>query len=108
MDIRNKILDAYYEYRKIIVEKYENPKYLQVVIQISPIAMSELLCEERFIEKDIEADCYFTSLIGKRTPIIITHNLPEEVEFTIQSQSDYERQEKERILKRFCKMFEEE
>lgn len=103
--IRNKIIDTYYEYRQKIIEEYKNPKYLNVVIIISPKAMAELMHEEKFIETDMKAECHYTSMFGRKTPIIIRHDLPENVEFIIQSQEDYERQEKERLLDKFYKMF---
>lgn len=103
--IKNEIIEAYYKYRQNIIEKYENPKYLQVVIIITPKGMSQLLDEERYIERDIKADCHYTSMFGKKTPIIIRNDLPENVEFIIQAQKDYERQEQERLLDKFFRMF---
>lgn len=103
--IRNSILEAYYEYRQHIIESFKNPKYLQVVIIISLKEMSELLDEERYIERDRIADCHYTSMFGRKTPIIIRNDLPENVEFIIQGQKDYERQEQERLLDKFYRMF---
>ena len=103
--IRNDIIEAYYKYRQNIINRYENPKYLQVVIIISPKGMSELLDEERYIECNAKDDCHYTSMFGRKTPIIIRTDLPENVEFVIQSQKDYERQEQERLLDKFFRMF---
>ena len=41
----------------------------------------------------------------RKTPIVIRTDLPENVEFVIQSQKDYERQEQERLLDKFFRMF---
>lgn len=103
--IRNKIIETYYKYRQNIIEQYQNPKYLKVVIIISPKGMSELLAEEHYIETDTKTECHYTSMFGLKTPIIIRTDLPENVEFIIQSQADYEKQEKERQLDKFYKMF---
>lgn len=103
--IKKEIVDAYYEYREQVIRRYENPKYLQVVIIISPKGMAELLQEERFIEVDVKAEIHYTSMFGRKTPIIIRHDLPENTEFVIQSQVEYERQEKEKLLDKFYKMF---
>lgn len=103
--IKNEIIEAYYKYRQNIIEKYENPKYLQVVIIITPKGMSQLLDEERYIERDIKAECHYTSMFGIKTPIIIRNDLPENVEFIIQAQKDYERQEQKRLLDKFFRMF---
>ncbi len=102
---KNDIIEAYYKYRQNIINRYENPEYLQVVIIITPKAMSELLAGERYIECNPKDDCYYTSMFGRKTPIIIRADLPENVEFVIQSQKDYERQEQERLLDKFFRMF---
>ena len=73
--IKKEIVDAYYEYREQVIRRYENPKYLQVVIIISPKGMAELLQEERFIEVDVKAEIHYTSMFGRKTPIIIRHDL---------------------------------
>lgn len=103
--IRDKIIEAYYTYRQGIIERRENPKHLRVVVILTPKAMSELLNEEKYIECDRRAECHYTSMFGRRTPLIIRNDLPENVEFIIQSQEEYERQEKERMLDKFIRMF---
>ena len=103
--IRNDIIEAYYKYRQNIINRFQNPKYLQVVIIISPKGMSQLMDEEKYIESDSRADCHFTSMFGRKTPIIIRQDLPENVEFVIQGQEEYERQEQERLLDKFFRMF---
>ena len=103
--IKNDIIDAYFKYRQNIIDRFQDPIHLQVVIIISPKAMSQLMDEEKYIEIDGKADCYYTSMFGRRTPIVIRNDLPENVELVIQSQADYERQEKEKLLDKFERMF---
>lgn len=103
--IRNDIIEAYYKYRQNIINKFQDPKYLQVVIIISPKGMSQLMDEEKYIEIDSKAECHYTSMFGRKTPIIIRNDLPENVEFVIQGQAEYERQEQEKLLDKFFRMF---
>ena len=105
--IKNDIINAYYEYRDNIIRRFQDPIHLQVVIIISPKGMSQLMDEEKYIKIDGKADCYYTSMFARRTPIVVRNDLPENVEFVIQSQSEYERQEKEKLLDKFMRMFEE-
>ena len=44
-------------------------------------------------------------LVGRATPVIINDELPEEVEFQMMTQQEYERMEKEEMFRRFDKMF---
>lgn len=101
--MREKIIDTYYEYRQKIIERYEDPKHLKVVIIMRPESMQELIKEERFV--DFGPEVYYTSMIGKKTPIVIRTDLPEDVEFAIQSQAEYEKQEKMKLLDKFYDMF---
>lgn len=105
--IKNDIINAYYEYRDNIIRRLQNPIHLKVVIIISPKGMSQLMDEEKYIKIDGKTDCYYTSMFGRRTPIILRSNLPKDTEFVIQSQAEYEREEKEKLLDRFIRMFEE-
>lgn len=101
--MEEKIVDAYMIYRNSILDKFENPKHLQVVIVMSPEAFCKLRAERTVIYND--NFIYFVYLAGRKTPIIIRNDLPENTEFLIQSQKDYERQEKEELLLKFYKMF---
>ena len=107
--IRNKIVEAYFDYRKNLLDNYENPQNFNVIIRISPEKffnlMGELSKDNVIIERDIEAECHFINLAGRKTPIIIDNDLPKETEFIIQSQKDYERVEHEKQLHKFFKMF---
>lgn len=100
--MKEKIIDAYMEYRSSLIDRFENPKHLQIVIIMSPKAFCELRAEEHIYCDDF---IYFVYLAGGKTPIIINNDLPENTEFIIQSQSDYERKEKEELLMKFYKMF---
>jgi hypothetical protein len=101
--MEEKIIDAYIEYRKTLLDKFENPKHLRVVILMLPEAFCKLRAEGTTIYND--NFIYFIYLAGRKTPIIIRNDLPENTIFIIQSQSDYERKEKEELLLRFYKMF---
>ena len=108
--IKNEIVKAYDEYKEKI-KRFQDPIQEQdpaVVILITPKALAELMCERKYdIRIDGKANCYFTSMFGKRTPIAIRWDLPGNVKFVIQGQSEYERQEKEKLLDKFKRMFED-
>ena len=107
--IKDEIIEAYYRYRQMILDNYENPKHLNVVIRIKPekfiTLLEELGKEHIYLERDIEIGCHFIELAGRKTPIIIDDKLSEFTDFLIQSQRAYERQEQEEQLERFYKMF---
>ena len=85
------------------MDKYESPRHLQVVILISPKAFTELMNEENIYNNNF---IYYVFLGGRKTPIIIRNDLPENVEFILKSRKDYEREEEEELLNKFYKMFE--
>ena len=108
--IRNKIVDAYVRYRKNLLDTYVNPQNFNVVIRISPEKFfdlaNELSKDNMYMQRDIEAECFFIILFdGIKTPVIIDNDLPKNTEFIIQSQKDYERKEREKQLQKFFKMF---
>ena len=103
--VMNNIINAYFDLRS----KLEDSMFwkLNVVIKIQPKIFSELLSElHGEIGRTIDNDCYFISLCGRKTPILITRELPEQVEFQMMTQRDYERQEKEMLMTKFNQMFE--
>lgn len=107
--IKDKIVKVYFDYRRNLLDNYENPENFNVVIRISPEKffnlVGELSKENTYFERDIEAECHFIELAGRKTPVIIDDTLPKNTEFIIQSQKDYEREEHEKQLKKFFKMF---
>lgn len=109
--IRDKIVETYFEYRKALLDNYAHPENFNVVIRIHPEKFFDLIKEiqenNTYFERDVEAGCHFIALAGRKTPIIIDNDLPENTEFIIQSQKDYEREEQEKQLKKFFKMFGE-
>lgn len=107
--IRDKIVETYFEYRKNLLDNYAHPENFNVVIRIRPESFWNLIEElqkyNTYFERDIEVGCFFTQLAGRKTPILIDNDLPENTEFIIQSQKDYEREEQEKQFKKFLKMF---
>lgn len=87
----------------------ENSENFNVIIRLLPEKFLELIKEANenkvYFERNIEAECFFIELLGRKTPVIIDNDLPENTEFIIQSQKDYEREEHEKQLKKFFKMF---
>ena len=100
--MKNKIVECYMR-QQLLENDYKN---LKVVIIMTPKAFCELRSEEPFIECNRDIECYFIQLCGGRTPIKINNELPENVEFQIMQQKDYERLEQERILTELSKMFD--
>lgn len=98
----DKIYDTYTQYRFDILDRFENPKHLQVVIRITPEAYNKLRLEDTIYN---DGYIHYITLGGKKTPLIISTDLPENVEFIIQSRADFERQEQEELLTRHFKMF---
>ena len=105
----DKISDTYFKYRQKLLDNYEHPENFNVIIRLLPEKFFELIKEVHennvYYERNMEAECHFIELAGRKTPVIIDNNLPENTEFIIQSQKDYEREEQEKQLKRFLKMF---
>jgi hypothetical protein len=102
--ITKNIIDAYIKLRdKVDISAF---KRFNIVIIMHPKAFMELREETPYgmrVDKDIE--CYFIDIFGRETPILIDRELPEEIEFQIMTQQDYERIEKEKMFERFNKMF---
>lgn len=102
--LSDEIVKAYYKYRENALEQLVNLEHLQVVIRIKPNAFLRLRAEGvTFFNNNI---CHYIELLGRKTPIIIEDDLPKEVEFIMQSQKDYERQEQQKLLNKFYTMFE--
>lgn len=49
--------------------------------------------------------CHFIQLCGKKTPLLISDEMPSETEFVLMTQENYERLEKEKLYKRLNEMF---
>ena len=100
----DEIIEVYRKYRANILEEFKNPKHMQVVIRIKPEAFLKLRTEEvRFYNND---EFYYIELLGRKTPIIIENDLPNNVEFIMQSQREYEREEEHKLFAKFYRMFE--
>ena len=83
--IKDKIVKTYFDYRRTLLDNYENPENFNVVIKIRPEKffnlVGELSKECIYIERDMEAKCHFIELAGRKTPVIIDDNLPNNTEF---------------------------
>lgn len=108
-DIKSKLTEAYIKYRQNILDNYESVSHLNVIIIIHPRTMSELEAEERRLFRVNIPDEYlaFVELCGMKTPVIIDDRLPDNIEFMIKSQKDYEREEIEKLYNKFNKIFKE-
>lgn len=103
--MRNEIGEAYDKYRDNILNNYQSPEHLKVIIRIHPKAFVELRNEEpNIFQDDFKWYCY---LGGRKTPILIERELPENTVFIIQSQRDYERIERDKLLEKFIQLFED-
>lgn len=108
-DIKSKLTEAYIKYRQNILDNYESVSHLNVIIIIHPRTMSELEAEERRFFRVNIPDKYlaFVELCGMKTPVIIDDRLPDNIEFMIKSQKDYEREKIEKLYNKFNKIFKE-
>lgn len=102
--IMRNIIDTYIQLR----DKFDISifKRFNVIIIMNPKTFLEFTKELRYgcrVDKDIE--CYFISIFDRKTPILIDRELPEEIEFKMMTQQDYERIEKEKMFEKFNKMF---
>ena len=103
--MQNKILEAYLKLRSQL-DAFSFDR-LNVVIIAQPRSFNKLMAElNGNIRRDFDVDCYYIPLASRWTPILIDNKLPENVEFQIMTQKDYERIEQEKMLDRFYKMFE--
>lgn len=102
--ITKNIIDAYIKLRDAI--DISTFKRFNIIIIMNPKTFLEFRNELHYgcrADKDIE--CYFVDIFGRETPVLIDRELPEEIEFQIMTQQDYERIEKEKMFERFNKMF---
>ncbi len=102
--VTKNIIDAYIKLRdKVDISTF---KRFNVIILMHPKIFLELREEYPYgIRRDKDIECYFVNIFGRETPILINRDLPEEVEFQIMTQQDYERLEKEKLYNKFDKMF---
>ena len=102
--ITKNIIDAYIKLRdKVDISTF---KRFNVIILMHPKTFLEFRNELPYgCRVDNSIDCYFVDLFGRETPILIEKELPDEIEFQIMTQQDYERLEKEKMFERFNKMF---
>ena len=98
------IIDAYVQLRdKVDVSRLER---FNIVILMQPKTFIELRSElNGDIKRDKDLGVNFIYIFGRATPVIINDELPEDVEFQMMTQQDYERMEKEEMFRRFDKMF---
>lgn len=101
--ITDKIMEAYKQYRQNILDSYMNIKNLKIVIIMKPETFIKLKAENEIIYNF--DNMYFAYICGRKTPIIVDNMLPKETEFIIQSQTEYERQEQNKLYEKFNKMF---
>ena len=103
-EITEHLIDAYIELRdKSNIDIF---KRFNVVITMHPQTFIKFREEQPYgIRRDSDDEIYYTVLCNNKTPIIISDELPKDVEFIIQTQKDYERLEKEKMFERFNKMF---
>lgn len=108
MDIKNKLIEAYIKYRQNVLDNYKSVSHLNVVIIMHPKTMAELSAEESELFRVNIPNEYvaFINLCGRKTPIILDNILPDDTDFIIKSQKDYEREEIEKIYSKFNKIFE--
>jgi len=103
--ITKNIIDCYIKLRdKVDISTYER---FNIIIIMSPKTFYEFRNELSYCccRVDNSIGCYFVDLFGGETPVLIDKELPEEIEFNIMTQQDYERIEKEKMFERFNKMF---
>jgi hypothetical protein len=104
-EVGEAIVEAYSKYRENVIDNddYENPRYLQTVIQMQPKTFLKLKLETQIFN---DGKYFYVELYGRKTPIVITSDLEVDIEFIIQSRHDYERQEQEKLINRFHDMFD--
>lgn len=101
--MEEEIVKTYYEYYdKILSSNYHPTGYLQVVIKMKPKAFFELIDSGRTFRDE---ECCYMELAGFKTPILLEEDLPENVEFVMESRKEYERKEQEELLQKWFRMF---
>lgn len=104
--ISKNLMNAYIDLRdKCDISTF---KRFNVIVIMQPKVVWELMSELPYgMQRDKDIDCHFIELCGHKTPLLISNELPKEVEFQIMTQEDYERIEKEKLFMKFDKMFYE-
>ena len=62
--------------------------------------------EIRYIKSDYNYRIEYFEIIGLKVPVIISDELPENVEYSLMLSKDYERLEKEKLYNKLYAMFE--
>lgn len=102
--VTKNIIDAYIKLRDTIgISEY---KKFNVIILMHPKVFLELQAEFPFgIRRDKDIECYFVSIFGSEVPILIRRDIPEEMEFQMMTQQDYERLREKELYKELNTMF---
>lgn len=102
----NKLIDMYLELRtKTDINYFRD---LQVVILMTPKSFNNFAGDnsrEFILERNLP-EYVFINLCGTKAPIIIDNTLPNNIEIQMITRQEYERIEKEKMMKRIVEMFE--
>lgn len=102
-EIEEKIVESYYRYYDNVLQqsRYSDADF-QCVLKVRPDIFAKLRTSMRCFN---DGEWCWIELCGFRTPILIEKDLPENVEFSLQGRRAYETEEREKLLKKFIRMF---
>lgn len=109
----NRLCDAIFKLRQLAYSnRFFNTDDMKIIVIVSPYAMNTLRAELKstqciyYKEIDKYTRVTFFGLFGQKIPFILDNTLPKDVEFQVMFRKDYERIEKEKLIEKFCKIFD--
>lgn len=110
----NRLCDAVFELRQLAYsDRYFNTDDMKIIVIVSPHAMNTLRAELKstqyiyYKKVDKNIGVTFFELFGQKIPFILDNTLSKDVTFQVMFRKDYERIEKEKLIEKFYKIFDD-
>lgn len=98
-----------------MIEMWNESHFGMITPEIVLISSPKYYCEVlranygekiRYIKSDYHYRIEYFEIIGLKVPVIISDEMPKNVEYTLMFKKDYERQEKEKLYMKLNAMYE--
>lgn len=110
----NRLCDAVFRLRQLAYsDRFFNTDDMKIIVIVSPYAMVTLRAELEstqyiyYKKVDKYTGVTFFELFGQKIPFILDNTLSKDVEFQVMFRKDYERIEKEKLIEKFYKIFDD-
>jgi hypothetical protein len=110
----NKLCDAVFRLRQLAYsDRFSNTDDMKIIVIVSPYAMNTLRAElkstQYIYHKEVDkyTSVTFFELFGQKIPFILDNTLSKDVAFQVMFRKDYESIEKEKLIEKFYKIFDD-